>query len=34
MTFDQEQWMYEQYNDWQKKRIGKEIGDIQHLIRN
>lgn len=33
MTLDQEQLMYEQYNDWQQKRIGKKIGDIQHLIK-
>ena len=30
----QEQWMHEQYKVWSKKRIGKEIGSIEHLLRN
>ena len=34
MTSNQEQWMHEQYKDWQQKRIGNEIGDIHHLIKD
>lgn len=34
VTTNQEQWMYEQYKDWRQIRRGKEVGDIQHLLRN
>ena len=34
ITQFQEQWMHEQYKVWRKKRIGKEIGSIEHLVRN
>lgn len=34
VTRIEEQWMHDQYKIWRQKRIGKEIGNIQHLIRS
>ena len=32
VTLIQEQWMHDQYKIWRQKRMGTEIGNIQHLI--